>query len=66
MNGKPETAASQGDRGPIAGGGEAGASARHQVTSAELLSGRNELLIEHNGEIYTLRITSKGRLILTK
>jgi hemin uptake protein HemP len=31
-----------------------------------LLAGGNEVQIEHNGEIYTLRQTSKGKLILTK
>lgn len=40
--------------------------ARRQVASRELFHGGTELLIEHNGEIYTLRLTSKGKLILTK
>lgn len=39
---------------------------RRQITSRELFLGGNELQIEHNGEIYTLRLTSKGKLILTK
>jgi hemin uptake protein HemP len=39
---------------------------RRQVTSADLLAGGNELQIEHHGEVYTLRQTSKGKLILTK
>ena len=32
----------------------------------DLLGGGNELRIEHNGEIYTLRQTRQGKLILTK
>jgi hemin uptake protein HemP len=39
---------------------------RRQLASRDLLGGGNELHIEHNGEIYTLRQTSKGKLILTK
>ncbi len=37
-----------------------------RMTSNELLAGRKELAIEHNGEEYRLRLTSKGKLILTK
>ena len=40
--------------------------ARRQLASSELLGGGNELHIEHNGEIYTLRQTRQGKLILTK
>lgn len=36
------------------------------VTSAELLKGATEVAIEHNGELYVLRRTGRGRLILTK
>ncbi|SEQ04784.1 Hemin uptake protein HemP [Ectothiorhodospira magna] len=36
------------------------------LSSADLLEGRRQLRIEHQGEIYTLRVTSKGKLILTK
>jgi hemin uptake protein HemP len=39
---------------------------RPQFASRELFGGGNELHIEHNAEIYTLRKTSKGKLILTK
>lgn len=35
-------------------------------TSEELLQGRDEAWIEHDGQMYRLRITSKGNLILTK
>lgn len=35
-------------------------------TSDELLQGQSEAWIEHNGQMYRLRITSKGNLILTK
>lgn len=39
---------------------------RREVTSAELLGGGREIHIRHGGEIYTLRRTSNGKLILTK
>jgi hemin uptake protein HemP len=34
--------------------------------SDEILRGRKEVLIEHEGEMYRLRLTSAGRLYLTK
>jgi hemin uptake protein HemP len=37
-----------------------------KMTSRDLFASGNELQIEHRGEIYTLRLTSKGKLILTK
>ncbi len=39
---------------------------RRQIRSDDLFGGRREVLIEHAGEIYSLRQTSKGKLILTK
>ena len=39
---------------------------RRTLKSSELLGERNELHIEHNGEVYLLRRTSNGKLILTK
>jgi len=39
---------------------------RRQISSAELFKGQREVLIEHAGEVYSLRHTSKGKLILTK
>jgi len=39
---------------------------RRMTSTRELLGGGTEVQIEHNGEIYTLRQTSKGKLILTK
>lgn len=39
---------------------------RRIIKSSDLLGGTNELLIEHNGGIYSLRQTSNGKLILTK
>jgi len=35
------------------------------VPSSELLGERGELLIEHNGREYRLRLTQSGKLILT-
>lgn len=45
---------------------ERDASTLRRVTSEELLAGKRELVIEHSGEKYRLRLTSKGKLILTK
>lgn len=36
------------------------------ITSAELFAARREIVILHAGEEYRLRITSNGKLILTK
>ena len=36
------------------------------VRSAQLFCGDKEVVIEHDGERYRLRRTSKGKLILTK
>ncbi|HBW82564.1 MAG: hypothetical protein CMD92_00710 [Gammaproteobacteria bacterium] len=36
------------------------------LNSQVLFKGRSCVFIEHNGELYTLRITSNGKLILTK
>lgn len=36
------------------------------VTSEALFAGGRQLLIQHEGETYTLRITSRSKLILTK
>ncbi|MHC4877010.1 MAG: hemin uptake protein HemP [Planctomycetota bacterium] len=35
-------------------------------SSKELLQGCTEAWIEHEGQMYRLRVTSKGNLILTK
>ncbi len=37
-----------------------------RVSSSDLLKGLRELIIEHAGEEYRLRLTSNGKLILTK
>jgi hemin uptake protein HemP len=50
---------------PAAAGG-AQPSRKREITSAELLGGAREIRIHHANEIYTLRRTSKGKLILTK
>ncbi|HKC45138.1 MAG TPA: hemin uptake protein HemP [Burkholderiales bacterium] len=41
------------------------ASSQPRVRSDELLRGRSELVIEHQGREYRLRITQNGKLILT-
>lgn len=40
--------------------------APRQMSSEQLLGNRGELKIEHNGELYSLRRTRQGKLILTK
>lgn len=42
------------------------AGARRRLSSSELFGETRELVIEHAGEEYRLRITSQGKLILTK
>lgn len=42
------------------------ANPRTTLTSNELLKGAQELLIEHNGCCYCLRLTKQNKLILTK
>ena len=54
-------------------GGEKDPLQRHQpnqpppvYSSAELLKGRREVWIEHGDQMYRLRLTSSGKLYLTK
>ena len=37
-----------------------------RFVTADLFGSGNEIIIEHNNEEYRLRITSNGKLILTK
>jgi hemin uptake protein HemP len=37
-----------------------------RIESRALLAGQRELIIEHGTDNYRLRLTSKGKLILTK
>ncbi|MPZ09547.1 MAG: hemin uptake protein HemP [Kiloniellaceae bacterium] len=50
---------------PVQGGRPAKAALR-TFSSRELLADAQEIIIEHEGELYRLRCTSKGKLILTK
>lgn len=36
------------------------------IKSSQLFDNQNEIIIEHDGNEYRLRITSSGKLILTK
>jgi len=38
----------------------------NSISSQQLFQGRQEICIEHTGQIYRLRITRQGKLILTK
>lgn len=37
-----------------------------RLNSGELFKGAREILIEHDGAFYRLRLTGRGKLILTK
>jgi len=39
---------------------------RREISSAELFEGGREIHIRHADDVYTLRQTNKGKLILTK
>lgn len=39
---------------------------RRRISSEQLFATGNEIVIAHNGDDYRLRITSNGKLILTK
>jgi len=43
-----------------------GACLRGSIAAHQLFQGRQEILIDHHGETYRLRITRNGKLILTK
>jgi len=43
-----------------------GKTMKRSYDSQELFRGRQEILIEHSGDAYRLRITRQGKLILTK
>ncbi len=45
---------------------EAVAAAGRLISSRELMGSAKEILIEHHGEIYRLRATRSGKLILNK
>ncbi len=51
----PPEASEPGDREP-----------RRRIQSGELLAGAEEVLIEHEGQTYRLRLTRRGKLILHK
>jgi hemin uptake protein HemP len=43
-----------------------GAGQPRRIDSAALLGGRGEVLIVHHHQVYRLRVTAQGKLILTK
>lgn len=47
-------------------GADAEDRARTPIPSRALLGGRRRVLIEHEGEVYTLQVTRQGKLLLTK
>lgn len=55
----PETHRSDTDR-------PTGPAPARRIDSASLMGNQRELIIEHGVDAYRLRLTSKGKLILTK
>lgn len=51
---------------PRATGGQPVKAGPRSLLSRDLLGDAREVIIEHDGELYRLRCTSKGKLILTK
>ena len=43
-----------------------GSAKLRRLKVSELLAGEREIILEHNGQEYRLRITANGKLILTK
>jgi len=39
---------------------------QRKLTTEALLAGAREVILEHRGEQYRLRVTSNGKLLLTK
>ena len=46
--------------------GEAGAARLRRLRVADLFAGDREVILEHGGQDFRLRITANGKLILTK
>ena len=65
-NGVMEKAGATARFGSATGDGRRPARGERSVVSAELFAGAKEVVIEHEGERYRLRCTSRGKLILTK
>lgn len=55
---KPAPVAGQSSSVPLAG--------LRRLSVAELLAGDREVILDHDGQDYRLRITANGKLILTK
>lgn len=45
---------------------DAGERGQRRIRSDDLFAGRNEIIIVHQDADYRLRVTSKGKLILTR
>lgn len=62
----PSTATSDGTASQQGGSPLQSGTGPRQCDTRTLFGGARELLIEHDGAVYTLRITQHNRLILTK
>jgi hemin uptake protein HemP len=54
-----------GERDPLEGQPPASRAEARRISSLELLGEQGELIIEHDGRDYRLRLTQNGKLILT-
>lgn len=50
----------------VVGESQAKTAGRIRLNSVNLFKGERELIIEHAGDEYRLRLTNQGKLILTK
>lgn len=66
MSGKTEPSLPRNAAGPQYARPAGRAAAVATLRSSDLFAGSREVIIEHQGDLYRLRCTSKGKLILTK
>ncbi len=45
---------------------KSGSNEPNRIVASTLLAGRREVILQHDGQEYRLRLTSNGKLILTK
>ena len=62
----PPTLQASSPKAPLSAAVPAPPHPRKRVSSLELLANEREIEIEHVGQLYRLRLTSLGKLILTK
>lgn len=63
---RPQRDSANAQAAPAHGAAGSGRPPRRRISSHDLLAGGIEVEIDHEGAIYRLRLTSLGKLILTK